>query len=265
MTLKFRTNGPWGPGEGGDLPAFDIDMNFYELLSRIIVLEGDPPVAVSISDFTVVGTQLTVVMTDATTRGPFTLPTTKISNGGEWQPNTLYVTQTFLKNGGRLYLVVFNHVSNATFDPGANDGDGHDFYELVLDKPIQPYDIGLFYPPNLPGDASVLLQHVAARDLTMLAEFDGCQAFLQVACSTNNITLPIKLNGDLVGTIDFVVGENLVDGFGPGQFGTFNVVTSPGEPLFILVTDRLTIEAGSVDDPAASGLSVTLAFQTEAL
>jgi hypothetical protein len=33
-----------------------------------------------------------------------------------------------------LYLVIFQHTSALSFDPGANDGSGHNFYQLLLQQ-----------------------------------------------------------------------------------------------------------------------------------
>lgn len=260
MTLKYRTDGPWGTGEAADLPAADIDSNFWQLLQRIGALETVPQEAVGIEDFTVVGNQMTVNMTDGTTRGPYTLPVAQISFGGEWRPNTTYLTQTFLTNDGSLYWVLVNHTSAAAFDPGANDGAGHDYYGLVLAKPIQPYDVGFFYSAELPGDASVLLRHTASRAITIPAAFEDSVAALLVAC-TANMTLPITLEGIAIGSIEFQVGVGLEPG--GGQTGTFTAV-SP-DPTSVVRYDHLAILAPAVVDVTAKGLTVTIAAQTEAL
>lgn len=262
MTLAFRTAGAWGAGEGGRLPSHTIDLNFYELLTRVIALEADPDDPRGIDSFTVVGNLLTVNMNDATTEGPFVLPTSTFIFRDEWQPDTTYVTQTFFTQEGALWYVIYNHISGSTFDSGANDGLGHQFYRKVLAAPQQPYDIGLFYPPVLPGDGQVLLQHVAVRAFTIPADFAASLAFLRIATSVDSLILPIRLNDELIGTIDFDVGVDLVDGFGPGQFGSYHPVTSPGDPIVVQIADILTIEAPAFPDPTAAGLSVTMVGST---
>ncbi|RWF44306.1 MAG: hypothetical protein EOS65_02710 [Mesorhizobium sp.] len=74
MTIVYRTNGAWGAGQGYNLTAAQIDGNFYDLDQRIQAIEDNPPVPLNISNMTVVGTQWTIYLEDATAFGPFTLP-----------------------------------------------------------------------------------------------------------------------------------------------------------------------------------------------
>jgi hypothetical protein len=106
MTLAYRTAGAWGAGEGGRLPSHTIDLNFYELLTRVIALEADPDDPRSIDSFTVDGNSLTINMSDATSEGPFILPTSTFIFRDEWTPATLYVTQTFFTEEGALWYVI---------------------------------------------------------------------------------------------------------------------------------------------------------------
>lgn len=138
MTITFRNDDPvsgrW-TGIGADLSAFQIDSNFYELLSRITTLESNTKLTVSISYITISGNDLTFHMTDHTTQGPFTIPPSTFHGRGTWQPDTPYnVNDTFDINGS-LYLVIFAHTSAATFDPNANDGLGHNYYSLMITVP----------------------------------------------------------------------------------------------------------------------------------
>ena len=73
--LRYRTTGPWGSGSLDDLPPEHIDENFFTLDERVVTIEALPPPAAGIDYFIIEGDQLTVVMTDASTRGPYTLPT----------------------------------------------------------------------------------------------------------------------------------------------------------------------------------------------
>lgn len=260
MTLKYRTDGPWGTGQAADLPAADIDSNFWQLLERVGALEATPPEAVGIEDFTVVGNQMTVLMTDGSTRGPFALPVAQLGFAGEWRPNTTYLVPNLFTENGSLYIVQFNHTSAAVFDPGANDGAGHDYYGLVLAAPIQPYDVALFYAPEIPGDASILLQHTACRTFTIPGAFGDSVAALRVAC-TANMTLPITREGIQVGTVEFQVGVGLEPG--GGQIGTFTAVLP--DPIVVVRQDELAVLAPAIVDVTAAGLTVTFACQTEAL
>ncbi|TIM16290.1 MAG: hypothetical protein E5Y67_03600 [Mesorhizobium sp.] len=74
MTIVYRTDGAWGVGQGYNLTALQVDGNFYDLDQRIQAIEDNPPEPVNISHMTVVGTQWTIYLEDATAFGPFTLP-----------------------------------------------------------------------------------------------------------------------------------------------------------------------------------------------
>src|SRR5262245_16871006 len=74
-------------------------------------------------------------MTDSTVQGPFPLPVATYNPRGEWQPATGYLINDLVSAGGTLYVVTWNHTSEATFDPGANDGAGHDFYAVFMEAP----------------------------------------------------------------------------------------------------------------------------------
>lgn len=131
MGVVYRTDGAWGVGQGSDLSAVQIDTNFYTLVQDIAAkaVQG-----VGIANFNVVGDQLTVVLTDHTLLGPYTLPTSNPLNPrGVWQPSTqYYVDDLFAAPNGNAYTVAVQHVSATTFDPAATDGMGHNLYVLFL-------------------------------------------------------------------------------------------------------------------------------------
>ncbi len=132
--IVFRTTDGtrWGPGKGANLTATEVDLNFWYLYFHLQDLIANPPTAVEISDFRVVGSQFFVDLSDHTTYGPFELPVAKWNPRGTWQPSTPYVTNDVFDIGGSLYLTIFDHTSGLTFDAGANDGMGHDYYALLL-------------------------------------------------------------------------------------------------------------------------------------
>ena len=126
MTQKYRTDGAWGAGIGRNLTPAEVDENFWDGLQRIVALEALPAAPAGIDHFSITGRQLYVTLTDATVLGPYTLPVASFTDRGTWAPATPYsVLDTFTINGG-LYEVLFAHTSAGSFDPGANDGSGHD-------------------------------------------------------------------------------------------------------------------------------------------
>lgn len=132
--ITFRTNdgSRWGSGKGSNLTATEVDLNFWFLYSNVEMLLTHSPTPTQISGFTVIGNQFYVNMDDHSTFGPFPLPIASWVFKGEWQPLTNYVENDIITNNGSTYLVLLAHESAATFDPGANDGHGHDFYTLML-------------------------------------------------------------------------------------------------------------------------------------
>lgn len=72
--ITFRTAGAWGPGKGSNLTPAEVDENFNDLDGRVSEIEDNPPSPNQIADITQTGDQITIVMEDASTFGPFTLP-----------------------------------------------------------------------------------------------------------------------------------------------------------------------------------------------
>ena len=139
MAYKFRTPGPWGSGQAFDLDPVDVDNNFWQAIQDIAAKANQ---GVGIANIVVIGNQLTFVMTDHTIYGPFTLPIASIQFVGEWLPNHAYVANDIFTHGGSTYIVRINHTSAATFDPGANDGLGHDLYGLLLTNAANTLPLG---------------------------------------------------------------------------------------------------------------------------
>jgi len=241
MPLIYRNAGAWGPGKGARLTSLEADGNVYDLDSRLRNVELNPPAAVSIDHFGVSGNALTIFLTNGATQGPFTLPSAQWRWAGEWQALATYYALDVITYAGSVYLVRHNHTSDATFAADAEDATG------------------FRYAAPIPGDQSVLLQHVATRSFVLPVGFADSTAYLLNPVSTENISLAIQKNADLIGHIEFNIGENPVtDG---GQLGTFVSVSPPAEIQFSR-TDRLTVLAPDVADATASALSITVAART---
>lgn len=139
MSLIYRTAGAWGAGKGSDLAPSEVDSNFYQLMQSIAAkaVQG-----VGIDHFRVAGNEMTVVLTDGTNVGPYALPVATISFAGTWAPSVAYFANQIFTYGGSTYIVLINHTSATTFDPGANDGSGHPYYGLLLSNPSSALPIG---------------------------------------------------------------------------------------------------------------------------
>jgi hypothetical protein len=137
--ITFRTDDPerWGFGKGSNLTATEVDINFWELLQRLLNLEEHPNEGVGIDHFAFSGSQMTVYMTDHTTRGPYDVPAQQWRFRGAWHPGTVYTFNDVVTVAGlsSVFLVLVTHLSADEFDPGANDGEGHDYYGLLLANP----------------------------------------------------------------------------------------------------------------------------------
>jgi hypothetical protein len=238
-----------------------VDVNFWEVVQRLVSLETNPPAAISVDDVTVAGNQLTIHLTDGSTRGPFTLPTAQWRWTGAWRTATVYFVNDIFSFDGAIYRVAVTHTSDATsFDPNALAGSGY-VYNLLLNPPVQPYDLGMFYSFTIPVDGTELLQHAAARSFVVPGDFLQSVAFLRVAATTQTLTLALQKNDEIVGHLEFVPGVNTTsDG---GQFGTF-VPLSPADDVQFDHGDRFKVFAPdlSTPDDTAAGLSVTIAAHT---
>jgi hypothetical protein len=74
MTIRYRTAGAWGPGEGTNLTAAQVDENFYTVDQKIDSEIAALPEPNCIANIVQDGTQITIILDDATEEGPFTLP-----------------------------------------------------------------------------------------------------------------------------------------------------------------------------------------------
>lgn len=134
--ILYRTTGPWGPGTGANLTAPQVDGNFYDIATRVRFIELNPPAPIEIVSFSAVGNQLYITMSDGTVQGPLTLPAVRWFFRGVWSPNTSYSRDDVVTApDNAVYLVMYPHLSAFAFEPAANDGQGHNFYSLVLRVP----------------------------------------------------------------------------------------------------------------------------------
>jgi len=132
MAIKYRTAGAWGAGEGVNLTPAQVDTNFWETHLRVLELETNPPVPVNIDEIVVAGSQLTIILEDATEFGPFTLPIARFNWEGDFAA-VAYVVNDFFKdpNSGGVYLVLQAHTGIIPFDPARTIG-GQPAYALLL-------------------------------------------------------------------------------------------------------------------------------------
>lgn len=203
----------WGTGKGSRLTSLEVDLNFWELYTRLKVIEDNPPLPVSIQDFTVIGSQWEINLTDGSNLGPFTLPIATFELRGEWVNEMLYHELDMFTVAGRgLYLVRIEHTTPAApavFDPDAEDGSGNKLYLLLFGEDTYIYDIGFFFPGQ-PGigidDGEAMAGFTFDRDVTLPADLPGSVARLKSA-PTAAMDFVIMVNDDEVGSVHFNIGS----------------------------------------------------------
>lgn len=212
--LTFRTSDgtKWGAGKGGDLVPSEVDLNFWELLSRLTELESEPA-AVGIDHFTTnaANATITVFLTDGTQRGPYALPVAQFRFLGEWEPDTVYPGGVFITVGEDTYIINIAHTSDDTFDPGALSGGN-----LIYGGPIpfpkdRTYDIGFFYPgtpgAGLPFDGTgTMFARAFSRDVYLPAGLAASVALLKEPAALD-LEFPIMKGTTEIGSVLFAAGD----------------------------------------------------------
>lgn len=146
--------------KGSNLTPTEADGNFTYLNDLIATVEDNITAGVGIDTITISGDILTFHMSDSSIQS-VTLPTAQWmwTPRGEWQPSTAYAVNDVVSYFGSLYLVIFAHTSAASFDAGANDGMGHNYYSLILPKePIWGQTISAATYTTLLTDANTYMR-----------------------------------------------------------------------------------------------------------
>lgn len=202
MTLRYRTTGAWGAGLGSNLTPANVDENFYTLAQEIAAWTA--PAGVGIASITVAGNAMTIHMTDASTQGPFTLPTAAIRYREDWTPDTDYAPlDLFVIQGTTdgaadgLFLVLTDYHSEDSadlFDPNQFDTDAGQRLQFML--------------PYVPGEGgaagSYLVIDEVQSDITLAPDMNGhylTLSDLDTAPPDYNIQVPID---------SFVTGTQIV-------------------------------------------------------
>lgn len=132
VTYRTTDSLRWGAGQGSDLSASQIDVNFWVLLTALQAIQAQANESAGIDHFVISGNNLFVHLTNHFVLGPYTLPTAQWNFRAEWTQHTSYAAFDVVTNDHAVYLVLMNHTSRTTFSAGANDGAGHSYYGLLL-------------------------------------------------------------------------------------------------------------------------------------
>lgn len=137
MTITYRTAGAWGAGKGSNLTAAEVDGNFYDLDQRLDALEAAIPAPNEIASFNLSGSQLSVVMDDATIFQAGSLITARFNFRGDWTPSTAYAHLDVVRATGGTFVVFAPHTSGAVFNADELNVDDERLYNyLSLDAQL---------------------------------------------------------------------------------------------------------------------------------
>jgi hypothetical protein len=133
MAITYRTDGPWGTGQGSNLSPSQVDGNFYDLDTRVTWWEDNPPLPIEPISITVTGYNFTMGLSNGETLGPVTMTMPVPTWRGAWTPSTSYQDMDFITSAdGSFGAVMQAHTSGATFDWGAVGAEGLPLYRQIV-------------------------------------------------------------------------------------------------------------------------------------
>jgi hypothetical protein len=124
--------------KGSPITESEYDGSLHNLDERTGALETVTGSNAYPTDFEInTAGHMDVIMSNGTVidAGPLPAPGgLAVTYKGIWQPSTHYHANDLFTgtDGKSLYGVLLDHISAGSFDPGANDGMGHDLYVLMV-------------------------------------------------------------------------------------------------------------------------------------
>lgn len=275
-SLVYRTadGTRWGGGQGSDLAAVTIDLNFWTLFSAVETLEAGQAsfgAGIDYINQPANGNLFYVHLTDHRVLGPFIIPTAQWASRGAWAPLTVYAAYDVVSNNGALYLITIPHTSAATFSAFATDGSGHNLYNLLLSQPANQLPVGGTVGQRLVKSGTGDFLTVWATDLIRMALYIEGQPLpgetVMQYMVVDNMTLPIGLVGTAVfaGTPTALPCSYTINKNGT-PIGSINFSGPSPETITVsfstVVTfvpgDFITVTAPAVPDAAQANISITL-------
>jgi hypothetical protein len=128
--------------KGSPITEAEYDGSLHNLDDRVVVVEGQTASIIVPVDFEInTAGHLDVIMSNSTVIDAGPMPVSESfaqSFKGPWSPATVYYENDLFTapNSNWLGAVLRNHTSGGSFDWGANDGMGHDFYAVAV--PFSP-------------------------------------------------------------------------------------------------------------------------------
>jgi hypothetical protein len=270
-SLVYRTtdNTRWGGGQGSDLAAVTIDLNFWTLFSAVQALEDHMDVGAGIDYINqpAGGNLFYVHLTDHRVLGPFVIPMGQWQPRGAWAPSTPYAAYDVVSNAGSVYLITIPHTSGLTFSALATDGLGHLLYNPILIAQNQIPGGGTvgqrlalsslgtpqwesdfirlaLYVEGQPNPSELLMQFVVTDPMKFPVGLAG-SAFYAAPQTNSNVVYTLFKNGAAIGSVNF---------FGPSPDHisvTFSSIVTfvPG--------DIITLVAPPIPDAQQANISFT--------
>jgi len=273
--LVYRTDDVtrWGLGQGSDLAAVTIDLDFWYLFSALDTLESTVAAntTVSIDFISTVGNKLYVHLTNHAVEGPFTIPALFWAPKGNWAPATIYNPLDVVSNDGALYIVNVTHTSAGTFSVFATDGLGHDLYTLLLEQPMNELPLGGTPGQRLAKSTNSPYQTEWVTDFVRLAIFVEGQPLPNEEVAQYNVVDHMFFPAGLVGSIAYsgsithsavswTINKNgapigTIDFNGPSP-ATVNATFST--QVTLVPGDIITVIAPAIPDTVQANISITL-------
>lgn len=167
MTVRYRNPGFNGPGLGRRLTSLEVDENFDTLETRIQNIIDNPIPGLGIANIAMVGTRTLRVTLDDNSIFEFFMPVVAPHWRGEWQANTAYFAlDRFSKDGFGIYVVLFDHISGATFDENATEDDTDGTHDLYYKE---------FGVPGIAASVHSVSQAVYTLELSRINHFIMCK------------------------------------------------------------------------------------------
>jgi len=277
LTYRTADNTRWGGGNGSDLSATQIDLNFWNIFEAVTALQEGTSVLTSIDYISqpTGGNQFFVVLTNHQVLGPFIIPTSQWNPRGNWQAGQTYAPFDTVSYDGALYLVLQSVVAASTFNAGAMI-DGNNVYSLILSSPLEmfpangqvgqrlvsaggspfavewKYDsIRLFcYVDGVPTAGDVLLQFVCVDNMSFPEGLEGSVAY-QRTDSQSDVSYTLYKNGASIGSINFT---------GPSPA---DITVNFPATVACVPGDVITLLAPVAPDSIQSGITFTLVAQLQ--
>jgi hypothetical protein len=271
-------------GVGRPLTAYECDLDLYNIKTAVETLQDNYSATISIATVTQPFlSTMRVTLTDASFFD-LSMPVPQFRSRKAWATSTAYLINDTVTANGAYYIVTFDHTSDDTsFDPNANDGMGHDYYDEMVPSIGNALPAGGSVRMNLKkssgADYAVTWGFDIASDIIFTPatgstlSSDNVAAALEelatqvaeVAVSAANVTFSPPSGSELTSTnvADALVElEGLGGGGGGGSTGRRTIWVPAGDITPLLTGGCAT---GLAETPSEKNLLKTLDFDSSSI